>query len=128
MAELNATDIPLVAIAKGVDRNAMRETFHMAGREPFKLQPRDPALYFIQRLRDEAHRFAIGTHRAKRKRETMKNPLDEIPGIGPSRKRSLLLHFGTVKAIQRAKLDDLMRTPGVNAATAKAVHDFFHDT
>ncbi len=127
MAELNATDIPLVAIAKGADRNAMRETFHMAGREPFKLQPRDPALYFIQRLRDEAHRFAIGTHRAKRKRETMKNPLDEIPGIGPSRKRALLLHFGTVKAIQRAKLDDLMRTPGVNAATAKAVHDFFHD-
>lgn len=128
MRELGAADIPLVAIAKGEDRNAMRETFHMEGREPFKLQPRDPALYFIQRLRDEAHRFAIGTHRAKRKRETMKNPLDEIPGIGPSRKRALLLHFGTVKAIQRAKLDDLMRTPGVNAATAKAVHDFFHDT
>ncbi|TAJ31315.1 excinuclease ABC subunit UvrC [Bosea sp. (in: a-proteobacteria)] len=127
MRELGAADIPLVAIAKGEDRNAMRETFHMAGREPFKLQPRDPALYFIQRLRDEAHRFAIGTHRAKRKRDTMKNPLDEIPGIGPSRKRALLLHFGTVKAIQRAKLDDLMRTPGVNAATAKAVHDFFHD-
>uniref|UniRef100_A0A9E8CJW1 UvrABC system protein C n=1 Tax=Bosea sp. NBC_00436 TaxID=2969620 RepID=A0A9E8CJW1_9HYPH len=127
MKELGAADIPLVAIAKGEDRNAMRETFHMEGREPFKLQPRDPALYFIQRLRDEAHRFAIGTHRAKRKRETMKNPLDEIPGIGPSRKRALLLHFGTVKAIQRAKLDDLIRTPGVNAATAKAVHDFFHD-
>lgn len=127
MKELGAGDIPLVAIAKGEDRNAMRETFHMVGREPFKLQPRDPALYFIQRLRDEAHRFAIGTHRAKRKRETMKNPLDEIQGIGPSRKRALLLHFGTVKAIQRAKLDDLIRTPGVNAATAKAVHDFFHD-
>ena len=127
MAELGATDIPLVAIAKGEDRNAMRETFHMAGREPFKLQPRDPALYFIQRLRDEAHRFAIGTHRARRKKDTMKNPLDEIPGIGPSRKRALLLHFGTVKAIKRAKLDDLMRTPGVNAATAQAVHDYFHD-
>ncbi|MGQ3284039.1 excinuclease ABC subunit UvrC [Bosea sp. (in: a-proteobacteria)] len=127
MAELGAQDIPLVAIAKGEDRNAMRETFHMAGREPFKLQPRDPALYFIQRLRDEAHRFAIGTHRARRKKDTMKNPLDEIPGIGPSRKRALLLHFGTVKAIKRAKLDDLMRTPGVNAATAKAVHDYFHD-
>ncbi|WP_404978810.1 excinuclease ABC subunit UvrC [Bosea sp. BE125] len=127
MAELGGSDVPLVAIAKGADRNAMRETFFMAGREPFKLPPRDPALYFIQRLRDEAHRFAIGTHRAKRKRDTMKNPLDEIPGIGPSRKRALLLHFGTVKAIQRAKLDDLMRTPGVNAATAKAVHEFFHD-
>lgn len=127
MAERGAGDIPLVAIAKGADRNAMRETFHMAGREPFKLPPRDPALYFIQRLRDEAHRFAIGTHRAKRKRDTMKNPLDEIPGIGPTRKRALLLHFGTIKAIQRAKLEDLMRTPGVNAATAKAVHDYFHD-
>jgi excinuclease ABC subunit C len=127
MAELGGSDVPLVAIAKGADRNAMRETFFMAGREPFKLPPRDPALYFIQRLRDEAHRFAIGTHRAKRKRDTMTNPLDEIPGIGPSRKRALLLHFGTVKAIQRAKLDDLMRTPGVNAATAKAVHDHFHE-
>lgn len=127
MAGLGASDIPLVAIAKGVDRNAMRETFHMVGREPFKLPPRDPALYFIQRLRDEAHRFAIGTHRAKRKRDTMKNPLDEIPGIGPNRKRALLLHFGTIKAIKRAKLEDLMRTPGVNAATAKAVHDYFHE-
>ncbi|RDJ25295.1 excinuclease ABC subunit UvrC [Bosea caraganae] len=127
MAECGASDIALVAIAKGEDRNAMRETFFMVGREPFKLPPRDPALFFIQRLRDEAHRFAIGTHRARRKRDITKNPLDEIPGIGPSRKRALLLHFGTVKAIQRAKLDDLMRTPGVNAATAKAVHDFFHD-
>jgi excinuclease ABC subunit C len=127
MAECGATDIALVAIAKGEDRNAMRETFFMVGREPFKLPPRDPALYFIQRLRDEAHRFAIGTHRAKRKRDITKNPLDEIPGIGPARKRALLLHFGTVKAIQRAKLDDLMRTPGVNAATAKAVHDHFHE-
>ncbi len=127
MAECGATDIALVAIAKGEDRNAMRETFFMAGKEPFKLPPRDPALFFIQRLRDEAHRFAIGTHRAKRKRDIKTNPLDEIPGIGPSRKRALLLHFGTVKAIQRAKLDDLMRTPGVNAATAKAVHAHFHE-
>jgi excinuclease ABC subunit C len=127
MAECGAGDIPLVAIAKGADRNAMRETFHMAGREPFKLPPRDPALYFIQRLRDEAHRFAIGTHRARRKKDTMTNPLDEIAGIGPSRKRALLLHFGTVKAIQRARLEELMGAPGVNAATARAVHDFFHE-
>jgi excinuclease ABC subunit C len=127
MVECGVTDIALVAIAKGEDRNAMRETFFMAGKEPFKLPPRDPALFFIQRLRDEAHRFAIGTHRAKRKRDIKTNPLDEIPGIGPSRKRALLLHFGTVKAIQRAKLDDLMRTPGVNAATAKAVHAHFHE-
>lgn len=127
MAECGVTDIALVAIAKGEDRNAMRETFFMVGKEPFKLPPRDPALFFIQRLRDEAHRFAIGTHRAKRKRDIKTNPLDEIPGIGPSRKRALLLHFGTVKAIQRAKLDDLMKTPGVNAATAKAVHAHFHE-
>jgi excinuclease ABC subunit C len=127
MTECGMTDIALVAIAKGEDRNAMRETFFMAGKEPFKLPPRDPALYFIQRLRDEAHRFAIGTHRAKRKRDIKTNPLDEIPGIGPSRKRALLLHFGTVKAIQRAKLEDLMKTPGVNAATAKAVHAHFHE-
>lgn len=127
MAECGAGDIALVAIAKGADRNAMRETFHMEGREPFKLQPRDAALYFVQRLRDEAHRFAIGTHRAKRKRDTMVNPLDEIPGIGPTRKRALLLHFGTVKAIRHAKLEDLMRAPGVNAATAKAVHAHFNE-
>ena len=127
MRELGVDDIPMVAIAKGEDRNAGRETFFMAGREPFKLPPRDPALYFIQRLRDEAHRFAIGSHRAKRKRDTMKNPLDEIPGIGPTRKRALLLHFGTLKAIKRASLEDLARAPGVNLATAKAVHDYFHD-
>ena len=91
-----------------------------------KLPPRDPTLYFVQRLRDEAHRFAIGSHRAKRKREMVKNPLDEIAGIGPSRKRALLHHFGTVKAIQRAAFEDLAKTPGVNAATARAVYDFFH--
>ncbi|MCX7324797.1 MAG: excinuclease ABC subunit UvrC [Hyphomicrobiales bacterium] len=127
MAEIGAAHVPLVAIAKGEDRNAGRETFFGMGREPFKLPPRDPALYFIQRLRDEAHRFAIGSHRAKRKRDTMKNPLDEIAGIGPTRKRALLLHFGTLKAIQRASLDDLARAPGVNLATAKAVHDYFHE-
>jgi excinuclease ABC subunit C len=125
LAGLGLADIPLLAIAKGEDRNAGRETFFMAGREPFRLQPRDPALFFIQRLRDEAHRFAIGTHRAKRKRDTLKNPLDEIDGIGPTRKRALLMHFGTLKAIQRASIEDLMRAPGVNAATAKAVHAFF---
>jgi excinuclease ABC subunit C len=128
MREIGVEDIPLVAIAKGEDRNAGRETFFMVGREPFKLPDRDPALYFIQRLRDEAHRFAIGTHRAKRKRDTMKNPLDEIPGIGPTRKRALLLHFGTLKAIQRASLEDLAKAPGVNMVTAKAVHAFFKET
>ncbi|ANY79918.1 excinuclease ABC subunit C [Microvirga ossetica] len=121
------SDVAVIGIAKGRDRDAGRETFFKPGQPPFKLPPRDPALYFVQRLRDEAHRFAIGAHRAKRKRELVKNPLDEIPGIGPTRKRALLHHFGTVKAIQRAALEDLMKAPGVNAATARAVYDFFHD-
>ncbi|MEE1658000.1 excinuclease ABC subunit UvrC [Microvirga sp. CF3062] len=120
-------DVALVGIAKGRDRDAGRETFFKPGQPPFKMPPRDPALYFVQRLRDEAHRFAIGAHRAKRKRELVKNPLDEIAGIGPTRKRALLHHFGTVKAIQRAALEDLMKAPGVNAATARAVYDFFHE-
>lgn len=124
---VSESDVSLIGIAKGRDRDAGRETFFKPGQPPFKLPPRDPALYFVQRLRDEAHRFAIGTHRAKRKREMVKNPLDEIAGIGPTRKRALLHHFGTVKAIQRAALEDLMRAPGVNAATARAVYDFFHE-
>jgi excinuclease ABC subunit C len=127
LTELGITGVPIVGIAKGADRNAGRETFFMPGREPFRLPPREPALYFIQRLRDEAHRFAIGTHRARRKKDLTKSPLDEIAGIGPTRKRALLLHFGTAKAVSRASLDDLMRTPGVNAATAKLVYAFFHD-
>jgi excinuclease ABC subunit C len=127
MNEIGVEGVPVIGIAKGQDRDAGRETFFVEGKPPFRLPPRDPVLYFVQRLRDEAHRFAIGTHRAKRKRDIRKNPLDEVAGIGPSRKRALLHHFGTVKAIQRASLEDLMRTPGVNAATARAVHDFFHD-
>jgi excinuclease ABC subunit C len=126
LAEVGAEGVALVGVAKGRDRDAGRETFFLPGKPPIRLPPRDPALYFVQRLRDEAHRFAIGTHRAKRKRELTRSPLDEIAGIGPSRKRALLHHFGTVKAIQRAALDDLMRTPGVNAATARAVYDHFH--
>jgi len=127
LQELGIENVPLVGVAKGVDRDAGREQFFIPGREPFRLPPRDPALYFIQRLRDEAHRFAIGTHRARRKKAFTANPLDEIPGIGPQRKRALLLHFGTAKAISRASLDDLAKAPGVNAATAQAVYDFFHD-
>ncbi len=100
--------------------------FFVAGKEPFHLAPRDPALYFVQRLRDEAHRFAIGTHRARRKKEFTKSPLDEIAGIGPARKRALLHAFGTAKAISRAALGDLEKVPGINAATAKLVYDFFH--
>ncbi|WP_046866359.1 excinuclease ABC subunit UvrC [Microvirga massiliensis] len=126
-AGLGEDQVALVGIAKGRDRDAGRETFFKPDEPPFKLPPRDPALYFVQRLRDEAHRFAIGAHRAKRKREMTRNPLDEIAGIGPSRKRALLHQFGTVKAIQSAALEDLMKTPGVNAATARAVYEFFHE-
>jgi excinuclease ABC subunit C len=126
LADLGITDVAIASIAKGADRNAGRETFHVAGREPFHLPPRDPALYFVQRLRDEAHRFAIGTHRARRKKEFTRSPLDEISGIGPARKRALLHAFGTAKAVSRAALDDLEKVPGINAATAKLVYDFFH--
>jgi excinuclease ABC subunit C len=126
-AELGITDIRLAAIAKGPDRNAGRETFFVEGREPFRLAPRDPALYFVQRLRDEAHRFAIGTHRAKRKKEFVKSPLDEIAGIGPARKRALLNAFGTARGVAGAGLADLEKAPGVNAATARLVYDFFHE-
>jgi len=125
--ELGIDGVAVAAIAKGVDRNASRETFFVEGREPFKLSPRDPALYFVERLRDEAHRFAIGAHRARRKKEFTKNPLDEIQGIGPARKRALLNAFGTAKAISRASLADFEKVPGINAATARLVYDFFHE-
>ena len=118
--------MPLVGVAKGPDRDAGRETFYIPGREPFRLEARDPVLYFVQRLRDEAHRFAIGSHRARRKKDITQAGLQEIPGIGPTRKRALLRHFGTLKAIERASLADLEAVPGVNAATARAVYDFFH--
>ena len=125
LAASGVEGIALVSIAKGADRNAGRETFFVEGREPFRLPPHDPALYFVQRLRDEAHRFAIGTHRARRKKEFVKNPLDEIAGIGPARKRALLLAFGSAKAVARAALGDLEKTPGLNKATAKLVYEHF---
>ncbi len=127
MADVGVTDIPVVSIAKGADRDSGREMFFVAGREPFRMAPRDPALYFVQRLRDEAHRFAIGTHRARRKKEFTKSPLDEIAGVGPARKRALLAAFGTAKAVSQAALSDLEKTPGVNAATAKLVYAHFHE-
>src|SRR6202035_4044596 len=118
----------LVAIAKGPDRDAGRETFHQPGRAPFRLPPRDPVLYFIQRLRDEAHRFAIGSHRARRSRDIREAGLQEIAGIGPTRKRALLRHFGTLKAIERASISDLTQVPGVSAETARRIYDFFHES
>jgi excinuclease ABC subunit C len=122
---LGIADVPLVAIAKGPDRDAGRETFFLPGRAPFKLKPRDPVLYFVERLRDEAHRFAIGSHRTRRRRDIREAGLQEIPGIGPSRKRALLQHFGTLKAIERASPADLAKVPGVNAETARKIYDFF---
>src|ERR1700730_17950976 len=127
LTELCVTGLAVAAIAKGPDRNAGRESFFMAGKEPFKLSPRDPALYFVPRLRDEAHRFAIGTPRARRKKESTKSPLEEIQGVGPARKRALLHAFGTAKAISRAALSDFANVPGINAATARLVYDFFHE-
>nr|WP_271204050.1 excinuclease ABC subunit UvrC [Methylopila jiangsuensis] len=127
LAELGLTDVRLVGVAKGMDREAGRETFFMEGRTPFRMPPRDPVLYYIQRLRDEAHRFAIGTHRARRSKEFVANPLDEIAGVGPTRKRALLRHFGTAKAVARAGLADLEKAPGVSKTVARAVYDHFHD-
>jgi excinuclease ABC subunit C len=126
LAALGVADLPVLAVAKGADRDAGRETFHFAGRDPFRLPPRDPVLYFVERLRDEAHRFAVGSHRIRRRRDLATGGLQEIPGIGPMRKRALLRHFGTLSAIERASLADLETVPGINAATAKAVYDFFH--
>jgi excinuclease ABC subunit C len=126
LAELGV-EVPLVAIAKGPDRDAGRETFFLPGREAFRLPPRDPVLYFVERLRDEAHRFAIGSHRARRKRDLREAGLQEIAGIGPSRKRALLHHFGTLKAIERAAVTDLMQVDGISAETARRIYAFFHD-
>jgi excinuclease ABC subunit C len=122
-----AIEVPIVAIAKGPDRDAGRETFFVPGRDSFKLPPRDPVLYFVERLRDEAHRFAIGSHRARRKRDLREAGLQEIAGIGPRRKRALLLHFGTLKAIERASPTDLMEVEGISAETARRIYAFFHD-
>ena len=120
--------VALIGVAKGPDRDAGREHFHIPGRSaPMMLEPRDPVLYFVQRLRDEAHRFAIGTHRAKRAKALGANPLDEIPGIGPGRKRALLKHFGSAKAVSRAGKEDLEAVQGISAQMAQTIYDFFHE-
>jgi excinuclease ABC subunit C len=120
-------EVPLVAIAKGPDRDAGRETFFLPGRDSFKLPPRDPVLYFVERLRDEAHRFAVGSHRTRRARDMREAGLQEIAGIGPTRKRALLHHFGTLKAIERASVTDLMQVEGISAETARKIYEFFHE-
>jgi excinuclease ABC subunit C len=126
LADLGIADIPVVAIAKGPDRDAGRERFFMEGRPPFGLEPKDPVLYFLQRLRDEAHRFAIGSHRARRVKAIGTSPLDEIPGIGARRKRALLHHFGSARGVARAGLADLERVDGISRAVAQKIYDHFH--
>ncbi|MCG2627852.1 excinuclease ABC subunit UvrC [Bradyrhizobium sp. WYCCWR 13023] len=125
-ANLGLTQVSLMSVAKGPDRDAGRETLFMPEREAIKLEPRDPVLYFIQRLRDEAHRFVIGSHRKLRKKDIREAGLQEIPGIGPSRKRALLHHFGTLKEIERASIADLGKVPGVSAESARRIFDYFH--
>jgi excinuclease ABC subunit C len=126
MADLGLDDLPLVAISKGPDRDAGREHFHMAGRESFMLKANDPVLYFLQRLRDEAHRFAIGSHRARRSQAIVRSPLDEIAGIGAARKRALLHHFGSARAVSEAGIKDLEAVDGISSGVAKKIYDHFH--
>ncbi|MEN8739516.1 MAG: excinuclease ABC subunit UvrC [Phaeobacter gallaeciensis] len=126
MAEHGVQDIPMVGVAKGVDRDHGKEEFHRLGENAFALQRNDPVLYFIQRLRDEAHRFAIGTHRAKRAKAMGATPLDEVAGVGASRKRALLAHFGSAKAVSRANLADLKAVDGISEALAERIYDHFH--
>ncbi|MDE9451164.1 excinuclease ABC subunit UvrC [Aliiroseovarius sp. Z3] len=127
MEELGVTDIPMVGVAKGVDRDHGKEEFHRRKQRPFALKRNDPVLYFIQRLRDEAHRFAIGTHRAKRAKAQGATPLDEVPGVGATRKRALLQHFGSAKAVSRAGLEDLKAVDGISETLAETIYGFFHD-
>lgn len=127
MKDLGIDDVPLVSIAKGPDRDAGREWFYLPGQQEFQMEPRDPVLYYLQRLRDEAHRFAIGTHRAKRSAAIKKSPLDDIAGIGPGRKKALLHHFGSARAVSRAGLTDLERVDGISKAVAQKIYDHFHD-
>ncbi|MGP9788528.1 excinuclease ABC subunit UvrC [Roseinatronobacter sp. NSM] len=123
MADLGVDDIPVVGVAKGIDRDAGKEEFHRPGTRPFALRHNDPVLYFVQRLRDEAHRFAIGTHRAKRAKAVSASPLDDIPGVGAGRKRALLAHFGSAKAVARAGLSDLQAVGGISETLAQVIHD-----
>jgi excinuclease ABC subunit C len=127
MREYGVEDIPMVGVAKGIDRDAGKEEFHRVGKRTMALRHNDPVLYFIQRLRDEAHRFAIGMHRAKRAKAVGATPLDEVPGVGAARKRALLAHFGSAKAVGRANLSDLLAVEGVSRALAERIYAFFHE-
>ena len=124
--ELGVEDVAFIGVSKGPDRHAGRETFHFPDGREFTLPFNAPVMFYLQRLRDEAHRFAIGAHRAKRSKAITVSPLDEVPGIGPSRKKALLMHFGTARAVRNASLEDLQKTPGVSAAVAQTVYDYYH--
>ena len=126
LADRVVTGIPIVAIAKGPDRDAGREWFFTETRPPFQLPPRDPVLYYLQRLRDEAHRFAITTHRAGRSKGLRKSELDDVPGIGGARKKALLNHFGSAKTVRQASLEELETAPGISSGTARAIYGHFH--
>ena len=126
MEEMGVHDVPVVGVAKGPDRNAGREIFHLPGGREISFAPNSALLFYLQRLRDEAHRFAIGTHRAKRAKSLTSSSLDEVPGIGPSRKRALLMHFGTARAVKGAALEDLQKAPGISRAMARQLYDYFH--
>jgi excinuclease ABC subunit C len=126
-ADLGIDDVELLAIAKGPDRNAGRETLHRPDRAPLFLSERDPVLYFLQRLRDEAHRFAIGTHRARRAKGIAASPLDEVPGIGGKRKKALLMHFGSAQAVAAAGLADLEAVEGISHAVARKIYGHFNE-
>jgi len=127
LADLGVEDVPFIGVAKGIDRDAGKEEFHRPGARPFALKRNDPVLYFVQRLRDEAHRFAIGTHRAKRAKAIGATPLDDVPGVGATRKRALLAHFGSAKAVSRADLADLKAVEGISDALAETIYDYFHE-
>ena len=124
--EMGLHDIPLVGMAKGPDRDAGKEWFHQAGKPPFQLPPRDPVLYYLQRLRDEAHRFAISTHRAGRSKAMIRSELDDVPGVGSAIKRRLLNHFGSARGVRQAGLEDLEACPGIGPAVARRIHGHFH--
>ena len=127
LSELGVTDVTLVAIAKGPDRNAGREWFHADGQDPFQLPIHDPVLHYLQRLRDESHRFAIGTQRARRTPTLTKSILDQIPGVGAKRKKALLLHFGSAKSVAEAPFEDIAKVPGISKAFAQSLYNYFHN-
>jgi excinuclease ABC subunit C len=126
MEDAGVHDVPVIGVSKGPDRNAGRETFHFPNGRELTLPPNSPVLFHLQRLRDEAHRFAIGAHRQKRSKSLVTSTLDDVPGIGPGRKRALLMHFGTARAVKAAALEDLRKVPGISATTAQGIYDYFH--